>query len=68
MFAIELPSSFSLDNSPIAGLGVFEDFRRDIAKEQIIAGAWADPQYQQIVPAQLQLAQDGFLWRAAAET
>lgn len=27
VFAIELPSSFSLDRSPIAGLGVFEDFR-----------------------------------------
>lgn len=27
VFAIELPASFSLDTSPIAGLGVFEDFR-----------------------------------------
>jgi NAD+ diphosphatase len=27
VFAIELPASFSLDSSPIAGLGVFEDFR-----------------------------------------
>jgi NAD+ diphosphatase len=27
VFAIELPSSFSLDNSPISGIGVFEDFR-----------------------------------------
>ncbi len=27
VFALELPASFSLDNSPIAGLGVFEDFR-----------------------------------------
>jgi NAD+ diphosphatase len=27
VFALDLPSSFSLDNSPIAGLGVFEDFR-----------------------------------------
>jgi NAD+ diphosphatase len=27
VFALELASSFSLDNSPIAGLGVFEDFR-----------------------------------------
>ncbi len=27
VFALELPSSFSLDASPIAGLGVFEDFR-----------------------------------------
>ena len=27
VFALELPSSFSLDTSPIAGLGVFEDFR-----------------------------------------
>lgn len=27
VFALELPSSFSLDSSPIAGLGVFEDFR-----------------------------------------
>jgi NAD+ diphosphatase len=27
IFALELPSSFSLDASPIAGLGVFEDFR-----------------------------------------
>jgi len=26
-FAMEMPTSFSLDNSPIAGLGVFEDFR-----------------------------------------
>ena len=27
VFALELPASFSLDSSPIAGLGVFEDFR-----------------------------------------
>ena len=27
VFALELPSGFSLDSSPIAGLGVFEDFR-----------------------------------------
>jgi NAD+ diphosphatase len=27
VFALELPSSFNLDDSPIAGLGVFEDFR-----------------------------------------
>jgi NAD+ diphosphatase len=27
VFALEMPSSFSLDNSLIAGLGVFEDFR-----------------------------------------
>ncbi len=27
VFAIELPASFSLSSSPIAGLGVFEDFR-----------------------------------------
>jgi NAD+ diphosphatase len=27
VFALELPASFSLDNSPIAGLGVFDDFR-----------------------------------------
>lgn len=27
VFALELPSSFSLDSSPIAGLGVFDDFR-----------------------------------------
>jgi len=27
VFALELPSSFNLDTSPIAGLGVFEDFR-----------------------------------------
>ena len=27
IFALELPSTFSLDASPIAGLGVFEDFR-----------------------------------------
>ena len=27
VFALELPSSFSLESSPIAGLGVFDDFR-----------------------------------------
>lgn len=27
VFALELPPSFSLESSPIAGLGVFEDFR-----------------------------------------
>ena len=27
VFALEMPSSFNLDNSPIAGLGVFDDFR-----------------------------------------
>ncbi|HVY88647.1 MAG TPA: NAD(+) diphosphatase [Hyphomonadaceae bacterium] len=27
VFAIELPSSFNLDTSPIAGLGAFDDFR-----------------------------------------
>ncbi len=27
VFALDLPASFSLDASPIAGLGVFEDFR-----------------------------------------
>lgn len=27
IFALELPASFSLDASPIAGIGVFEDFR-----------------------------------------
>lgn len=27
VFALDMPSSFSLDNSPIAGLGVFDDFR-----------------------------------------
>lgn len=27
VYALELPSSFSVDASPIAGLGVFEDFR-----------------------------------------
>lgn len=27
VFALELPKSFSLDSSPIAGLGVFDDFR-----------------------------------------
>jgi NAD+ diphosphatase len=27
VFALELPASFSIDSSPIAGLGVFEDFR-----------------------------------------
>ncbi len=27
VFALDLPASFSLDSSPIAGLGVFEDFR-----------------------------------------
>lgn len=27
VFALEMPPSFSLDNSPIAGLGVFDDFR-----------------------------------------
>jgi len=27
VFALDLPASFSLDSSPIAGLGVFQDFR-----------------------------------------
>ncbi|MDP3491495.1 MAG: NAD(+) diphosphatase [Hyphomonadaceae bacterium] len=27
VFALEMPTSFSLDSSPIAGLGVFDDFR-----------------------------------------
>jgi NAD+ diphosphatase len=41
VFALELPASFSLDSSPIAGLGVFEDFRVVAASLDAVDGGAA---------------------------
>lgn len=41
VFALELPASFSLDASPIAGLGVFEDFRVAAASLDAVDGGAA---------------------------
>jgi NAD+ diphosphatase len=41
VFALELPGSFSLDSSPIAGLGVFDDFRATAAAMDAFDGGAA---------------------------
>src|SRR6185436_11085888 len=41
VFALEMPSSFSLDSSPIAGLGVFDDFRVTAATMDAFEGGVA---------------------------
>ena len=41
VFALEMPSSFRLDSSPIAGLGVFDDFRVTAATMDAFEGGVA---------------------------
>jgi len=41
VFAIDMPASFSLDSSPIAGLGVFDDFRSAAAAMSAFDGGAA---------------------------
>ncbi|HOY77068.1 MAG TPA: NAD(+) diphosphatase [Hyphomonadaceae bacterium] len=41
VFALDMPSSFNLDNSPIAGLGVFDDFRAAAAAFDAFNGGCA---------------------------
>jgi NAD+ diphosphatase len=41
VFALDMPAAFSLDNSPIAGLGVFEDFRVAAASMDAFEGGVA---------------------------